>query len=160
MSEDQKAFFGGKPLELDVQLLEEAFGQPERGTQFTYGQIGEVTGEHYGTSRFEGVLDAWRRRVLEQFGVASRRVPGEAVRFLREDERSAEDIKDLRFHTRRVLKTTADLHRVDRGQLTGEALTRHEHATVIAAKLEAAALPAYKALEPPAVRRTLPVPAI
>lgn len=163
MSESNKKqgpYFAGRPLDLDVQLIEAAIGSPARGQVVEYGRIEKITGEKYGSHRFEGILDAWRNRVLESHGIASRRDPGRAVVFMREDERSDEDIKELRFHTRRALKRTADLQRVDRNQLEGPSLQRHDHALAIAAKLEAVAVPAYKSLEPPPAPRRLPMPPI
>lgn len=159
MANGGKPFFAGPPLDLSVRLLEEHFGTPTRGQLVTYKEIEQITRERYGSSRFENVLTLWRKRILESHNIAARRMPGEALKFLHEEERSGADIKDLRFHSRRMLVTTSDLKKVDTHSLTSDALQRHHHALQVTARIEQAVVSGYKALEPPPVTRALPNPA-
>lgn len=158
MDQGGKLFEAGRPIEIDVRLLDDAFGIPERGTMISYAEITRVTGESYGTARFENIVTRWREVVLHDYGIASRRQPGEGVLWLTEERRSGEDIKDIRSATRKQLKVTADLARVDRNQLRGSVLARHDHALVLAAKLQEVAVPVYKGLEPPPPLPSLPRP--
>ena len=144
------------PIELGVRALDEKYGNPGRGVGVPYGDIGAVIGDTYGSPRFEDVVTSWRNYVNDTYGIASRRIPGEAVRFLPEDERTDEDTKDIRSHSRRLGRSVADLKRVKVEYLDLDKLNTHNHRLLVAAKLEAVVQGSYRELLPPPKTQALP----
>jgi len=110
-----KVFFGGIPTSSDVRKLNEAFGVPAIGAEFTHDQVAEATGIAKEKNRYRTVVSAWRAQLLRDHNIDLGSVPGFGFRALDAGERISAGIKGVRQGVRKQLRAIrrADTARTD-----------------------------------------------
>lgn len=95
--------FGGRPTGPDVRKLLEAFADKGPGDSISYESIGQIIGESHGSSRFETVVGAWTRALLNERNQDTMREAGaNSVRILRESERTGYGVRQFRRHAKGI----------------------------------------------------------
>lgn len=97
-----KVFLGGVPTGPDVRRLIERFGTPEVGTTIPYAEITAIVGSAPEKSRFKSVTGAWRRKLLNEYGIEMAPRDGEAFVVLSERERVTSGVKKVGSLTRQL----------------------------------------------------------
>jgi len=77
-------FFGGLPTKPTVDKLLKAV-EPNRGTSISYDDLETITEEKYGSSRFNTVINAWRKRLFREESIQTTR-DGGMVHFLTDSD--------------------------------------------------------------------------
>ncbi len=148
---------GGLPTEIDVTKLVDQFGVPARGTVFALADIAAVLGIAVGSSRFESVLGAYRRRLLKVHNLATRRAGGDRLEVLDEDARYLLREHQAGAALRRERNVGRDLAMIETDKFHDPALAKRRDGLLefIADHFKVGARK-YNALLPPAPPQALP----
>jgi hypothetical protein len=77
---EMNGLVNGRPVDPQVMILMGKYGEIERGTEVTHGELAAAIGEHADSTRYRTVLNAWRKRMLEQRGIEFMAVPKVGLR--------------------------------------------------------------------------------
>lgn len=70
-----KVYGRGIPTLIDVEKLRQAFGNPERGSTLTYGELESVINQDRKSYRFRTVVHAWRSKLYREAHLILRAIP-------------------------------------------------------------------------------------
>ncbi len=124
-----RVFGGGVPTEPDVKRLMEAFPSLTPGTILKHGQVSEVIGVTWRTSRYRTICSAWRHRLKREQNVVVRSLPGVGYVVRAEAERVNDAIGDGRRGVRTIGRAVRDI-----GLVKTEKLPENEQARALHAR--------------------------
>lgn len=102
---DDKLFFRGGPTDGQVQLLMAAFGTPEVGALITHEDVEATVGLRRTQRRYESIVRAWRRALLDKHNVDMGAVAGIGWKALRDDERIDAGLKGSKAGVRKIVRS-------------------------------------------------------
>lgn len=123
----KRTWVNGVPTTVEVQLLLDTYGVPERGTLIPYTEIEKVLGIVRRTSRYRTVTGAWRRRILREHGIASYCPRDEGIRFCAPGEQVDESSRGVVGGLRRVKIGVAKAVATPRETLEPHELRKLDH---------------------------------
>ena len=140
MTESKAEIFKGTlPYDPDLARLDMEFPNLKPLDRIDYADIGRVIKAEWPSSRFHGVLDAWRRRLKKYRGLHTACAPGTALLIRTAEEAMGDYEAKYRHHGRGVGRQSRNLISVDRDELPDEeAKRRLDHARLITARTAAA----------------------
>ena len=130
-------FKGKAPTSPEVKHLHEAFGKPEKGTEWTHQQIEELIQETYGNTRYRTITTRWRKQIFRLFGLTIDAIPGMGFRVLEDSETLRFSDKQLRSSSRKLKRASAAALSVDETKLNAEEKKLLDHRVGAYAKLSA-----------------------
>lgn len=132
-----RPFFGGVPTKMDVARLREKYPDSamKPGDKMAYDDVGKIIGATYGTTRFTGVTNQWRRVVERESNVIIGTIPGEAFVVLNESEKL--DLSGLKLRTagRAARRAWVVGSRIDRKELSEDELRRLDHNSEVTSRI-------------------------
>ena len=138
MADDKKynLWTGGLPYEMQVKKLEEIHPVPEEGSVISHEVLAKIIGEAYGTSRYYGVINSWRKKLFSMLGIDTVILPGMGLRILEPAERLHHSEADFRSSLRKVKKSARRLAATPRERLDDVGKQRYDHIAIIMAKMK------------------------
>lgn len=104
--------FEGQAIKPHVDKLLEAF-QPKPGDVFLHQDIAHASGIAYKSSRYGGLIVAWKKALMHAANVDLEVVQGIGYRCLSDNERVGVGIKDFSHGVRRIGKAAERIARAD-----------------------------------------------
>lgn len=116
----------GRPTRPQVEKLMTRWGDIKRGDSITKKEIADVIGEEADSSRWRGVVNAWRGRILRERGIMLAAVSGVGFRATLPDEQVRVGAGKIRCAARMVYRGAAIVERVPPNELGEEARRQRE----------------------------------
>lgn len=148
-----KVFFGGMPTQIDVDKLREAFPAIEEGDEVRHEDIEAVLGLERGSNRYKTVVEAWRKRLLND-GIDLGAVAGIGLKSLNATERIEKSVDGFQSGTRKQLRSIkrSQLVRTDDPILTAKQDTLRRWGVMVADNHNKM----IKEIEPPKPQQQMP----
>jgi hypothetical protein len=150
-------YFGGVPTESDIKTLLDTYGVPPEHWTASLDDVATLLRVSVAASRFRTVTDRWRRMLYRDHNVLIARRAGKFIA-LDPSGRLSMARGDIRQGVRKTLRGQTRLLATERGRLSSQEQSEYDHATLVAAAVEAAARQQSKrpkALMPGAVTRQI-----
>lgn len=136
----------GMPYGPDVIKLDEAFARPEEGQKILSRQFENILGIPQKTQRFYGVINSWRRKLLNDRNIDTQWIQGEGLKILAPSDRLPVTERDMRIANRRTKRAIRRHVIIPRDRLDEIGKQRYDHNSGVYAKLKAAVDDARKEL--------------
>lgn len=136
----------GIPYGPDIRKLEEAYPNPEEDQIIKSGDFETIIRVPQKTSRFYGVINAWRRRLRAERNIDSEWVQGVGVKILNPADRLKVSEGNIKHGIRKTSRAYRRLAITPRERLDGVGQQRYDHQMQVAAKLVQAGRDANKEL--------------
>lgn len=114
-------FLNGIPYAIDLKKLDDEFGVPSEGQSFGYQALAKCIGYPVDSSRYKGVIDAWRKKLLKNHNVLLLPIgQKQGLKVAAPNERidyAGAQVDRGRSHLRKatLVSGTTDTHRLDEG---------------------------------------------
>jgi hypothetical protein len=98
-------FFGGVPTQKDIKALAQRFADIDVGDEISHADIESCTGLSRKESRYQTVVAAWRKMLLNEKNIELGAVPGVGFRVLNNSERVSVGIDGIQKGARKQLRS-------------------------------------------------------
>lgn len=136
----------GIPYGPDIRRLEETYPSPQEDQIITSDEFEKLLRIPQKTSRFYGVINAWRRRLRADRNIDSEWVPSVGVKILNPADRLKVSEGNIKHGIRKTSRAYRRLAITPRERLDEVGQQRYDHQMLVAAKLVAAGRDAKKEL--------------
>lgn len=136
----------GIPYGPDIRKLEEAFPNPQEDQVIKSEEFEKIIRVEQKTSRFYGVINAWRRRLRNERNIDSEWVPSVGVKILNPADRLKVSETNIKHGIRKTNRAYRRLAITPRERLDEVGQQRYDHQMQVAAKLVSAGREAKKEL--------------
>lgn len=136
----------GIPYGPDIHKLEEQWPSPEEDQVIAHKEFEALLKIESKTSRYYGVVNAWRRRLRNDRNIDSEWIHGVGLKFLNPADRLIESERNIKQGIRHTGRAFKRLAVVPRERLDSVGQARYDHAIGVAAKLQQAGRDAKKEL--------------
>jgi len=125
----------GLPTKPEVDKLEKQFRNLKPGDKILYEQIEHVLGVEKSTYRFKTVVNAWRKRLRNEYNVELAAVMNEGYQVMNGSERVEFATKTTKYGVRRVRRAGDVVMRTSRDDLTPEQQIVADHMVKVSAAI-------------------------
>lgn len=128
----------GIPYGPDIRKLEEAFPNPQEDQVIKSEDFEAIIKVEQKTSRFYGVINAWRRRLRNERNIDSEWIPSVGVKILNPADRLKVSEGNIKHGIRKTSRAYRRLAITPRDRLDAVGQQRYDHQMEVAAKLVSA----------------------
>ena len=126
---------GGLPYGPQVQRLRDSFPNPEEEKLFSHNEFEALLGEVRGSQRYYGIINSWRKYLINTLGIDSDWNPGEGLLILPPAKRLECGERDTKRGIRRVKRGIRRTAATPRDRLDEIGKARYDHAAMAYAKM-------------------------
>lgn len=142
MTDQSDLYFGGMPVEPDLDRLDEAYPEIKVGDYLPYDEIGVAIQAPYGSHRWKTVTSAWRSRLLVERRLVLRCDPGKGFVCMSDQEKIDAAPGVVTAIARKARRERVKVSTVQDARLT----VHRDHVTRLMNAVEVQALSARKAM--------------
>lgn len=144
--DELKSWKGGLPYGPQVRKLEDNYPVPEENRIISHNELSEIIGENHGTKRYYGVINSWRKTLLNELGIDTAWLPSEGLKILDPSDRLHHSEADFKSSLRKAKRSVRRLAATPRDRLDDIGKRRYDHAAIVMAKIKLEAEHAQKQL--------------